>query len=83
MATVTINLAAAGLTHARGQSDGCGDNGHDIPWTAVKGWDNRDLIDAADLTPILQALHEQAHPGGTADWMFCRQPGCADAYDLI
>ena len=77
--TITVDLAAAGLTHAKGKSDRCGTDGHDIPWDAVTGWDNPDLTDAAAIAPALQSLHEQAHPHGAAYWQNCREPGCAEA----
>jgi len=83
MATVTVDLAAAGLTHAKGRSDRCGTGGHDIAWTAVTDWENPDLVDVADVTPVLQALHEQAHPDGPAYWENCRLRGCAEAADVI
>jgi hypothetical protein len=78
MASVTIDLKAAGLTHAPGKSDRCGQDGHDIPWEAVTGWDNPDLLDADEIAPALQKLHEQAHPDGAAYWQNCRERGCAD-----
>jgi hypothetical protein len=82
MASVTVDLAAAGLTHAKGKSDRCGTDGHDIDWTAIKDWENPDLIDFDAIGPALQALHEQAHPRGAAFWQNCRDPGCLELSDL-
>lgn len=80
--TVVINLGSAGLTHARGKSDACG-GAHPVSMLAVMEIDDPDLVDAGELGPVIQALHEQAHPDGCAYWENCRQPGCAEAYDLI
>lgn len=76
-ATVTINLTAAGLTHTKGKSDYCGGE-HDVPVSAVVYIDDPDWLPADDVTPVLQALHEQAHPDGAAYWQNCRERGCAD-----
>jgi hypothetical protein len=79
MASVTIDLAAAGLTHAPGKSDRCDKaDGHDIDWLAITSWDNPELREVAEVSAALQALHEQAHPHGAAYWQNCREPGCAD-----
>ena len=80
---ITIDLKAAGLTHAKGKSDRCGTDGHDIAWTAVTAWENPDLADTAAIAPALQVLHEQAHPDGAAYAENCREPGCAEIADLL
>jgi hypothetical protein len=77
-ATVTIDLAAAGLAHAKGRSDKCGAAGHDVNWLSLAGWDNPDLIEAGDVYPVIQALHEQAHPDAAVSWTNCRERPCAD-----
>lgn len=82
MATITVDLAAAGLTHAKGKSDKCAGE-HDIGWVSVTSWENDELVIAGDLDPVLQALHEQAHPDGTARWEYCRERGCTDAAELL
>lgn len=81
MATLTIDLEAAGLTHARGRSDKC-NGAHDIDMLSVTGIDDPDLIRADDLGPVLQSLHEQAHPRGTARREYCRERGCAGMAEL-
>lgn len=81
MAAITIDLKLAGLTHAKGKSDGCAGE-HAIDMDAVTDLDNSGLIELASLVPILQLLHEQAHPRGTAYWHACRESGCTEAYEL-
>lgn len=82
--TVTVSLHEAGLAHAPGKSDRCEGGLHDVPAGAVKNWDVPGWVDAGDLAPVLQALHDQAHiPGGTRYWESCREPGCAEAGDLL
>lgn len=85
MGTVTIRLAAAGLTHAKGKSDGC-DGEHDIDMLSVTAIDDPGWICEVDIQALdaaFQTLHEQAHPDGTAYWHNCREAGCGDAYDLL
>ena len=79
---MTINLGAAGLTHARGKSDRC-DGEHDVDMVAVTALNSPDWTDADALPGIFQVLHKQAHPDGTEFWDNCREPGCAQAYDLL
>jgi hypothetical protein len=82
MATVTISLEAAGLTHAKGKSDRC--NGeHDVDMLSVIALDSPDWTATAGLPAVFQALHEQAHPDGPAYWDNCMLRGCAEAYDLM
>ena len=82
MATITVDLEAAGLTHARGKSDRC--NGeHDIDVLSVTSIDDPDLTRVSELIPVLQLLHEQAHPDGTAYWYNCRESGCTEAIELL
>jgi len=59
MATITISLEAAGLTHAKGKSDKCGGE-HDIDMLSVTAIDDPELLKSGALAPVLQALHEQA-----------------------
>lgn len=81
MATITISLEAAGLAHAKGKSDGC--NGeHDVDMLSVLDVDSPDWLPADGLAAVLQMLHEQAHPEGTAYWESCRERGCADAAEV-
>ena len=82
MGTVTIDLAAAGLTHAKGKSDRC-DGEHDVDMLSVTSLDDPDWTPAGGLPAVFQVLHEQAHPEGAAYWQNCREPGCAEAYDLL
>lgn len=77
-ATITIDLAAAGLTHAKGKSDKCGTDGHDVDWLSVTTWENPDLVETDAVATVLQTLHEQAHPDGAAYFQNCRERGCAD-----
>jgi len=82
MATMTIDLEAAGLTHAKGKSDKC--NGeHDIDMLSVTAIDDPDLVRVSHLVPVLQLLHEQAHPEGTAYWHNCRESGCTEVSELL
>jgi hypothetical protein len=81
-AVITVNLAAAGLTHAKGKSDKCGDEGHDIAMDAVTDFADSGLASRDDYDKILQDLHGQAHPDGTAFWENCRERGCAEAAEL-
>jgi hypothetical protein len=81
MYAITIDLKLAGLTHAAGKSDKCGSDGHNIDMDHVTDW-NSSLIEPSSLTPILQLLHEQAHPRGTQYWHNCRESGCTEAYEL-
>ena len=83
MGTITIDLKAAGLTHAKGKSDRCDDGKHDVDMAAVTAIDDPDWTETAGLPAILQALHAQAHPDGAAYWDNCMLPGCAEAYDLL
>ena len=83
MGTITIDLTAAGLTHAKGKSDRCGTDGHDVDMTAVTAVDDPDWTETAGLPAIFQALHAQAHPDGTRYWENCRGPGCAEAAALL
>jgi hypothetical protein len=78
---ITVDLAAAGLTHARGASDKCGGK-HDVDMRSVTDVSSCGLVDPEDFGPVLQALHEQAHPGGTRWWGSCRERGCVDAAEL-
>ena len=81
MSTITVSLEAAGLTHARGKSDKC--NGeHDIDMLSVVSLDSPDWLPADGLSAVLQLLHEQAHPEGTAYWENCTERGCADAAEI-
>jgi hypothetical protein len=81
MSTITIDLEAAGLTHAKGKSDKC--NGeHGIDMLSVLLTDDSGLVRPDDLAPLLQALHEQAHPEGAAYWQNCRERGCAEMREL-
>lgn len=82
MGTVTVNLQAAGLTHAKGQSDRC-DGEHDIDIASVVYITDPGWVPAGGLTAVLQALHEQAHPHGTAYWDNCGEPACTAARDLL
>lgn len=82
MGTATIDLEAAGLTHAKGKSDRC-DGKHDIDMLSVVSLDDPDWTRTDGLPAVFQALHEQAHPGGAAYWLNCREAGCAEAYDLL
>jgi hypothetical protein len=82
MGTVTVNLQAAGLTHAKGQSDRC-DGEHDIDIAAVVYITDPDWVPVGGLPAVLQALHEQAHPRGTAYWDNCTEPACAAAQGLL
>lgn len=82
MPGVTISLKSAGLTHAAGKSDKC-DGEHDVPMTAVTCLDDPGWTETDKLPDIFQALHAQAHPDGAAWWDSCREPGCAEAYDLL
>lgn len=83
MGTVTVDLKAAGLTHAPGKSDKCGGY-HEVDETCVSadlataGW-----VPADGLEKVLQALHEQAHPDGTAYWENCLEYACAGARELL
>jgi hypothetical protein len=79
---ITVDLKAASLTHATGRSDKC-ENKHDVPMTAVIAFDDSGLIDPDSVSPVLQALHEQAHPEGTLTWQYCLERGCAEANELL
>jgi hypothetical protein len=80
---VTVDLKAAGLTHAPGKSDKC-DGQHEVDEEFVSiDPGTAGLVDADGLEKVLQALHEQAHPAGTAYWENCREPACTDARELL
>jgi hypothetical protein len=81
MGFITVDLRAAGLTHAKGKSDGCGGE-HDIDEKFVVA-DVTGRVHADDLGPVLQALHEQAHPDGAAYFENCLEPACAGARELL
>lgn len=80
MGTITVDLEAAGLTHAKGKSDRC--NGqHDVDMLSVVSVDDESLTWADLVGPAIQRLHEQAHcqdGKGTLSWEKCREPGCVD-----
>lgn len=84
-APVVIDLKEAGLTHSKGKADGC-DGNHTVAEAAVTiDLDKAGLVPASELPDfgkVLQALHEQAHPEGTAFWENCRERGCAEAAEL-
>jgi hypothetical protein len=80
--TVTVDLKAAGLTHAPGKSDKCGGM-HMVHGEAIADFEAPGLVDAYGPEKALQALHEQAHPGGPAYWENCRDPACADAWAVL
>jgi hypothetical protein len=83
-AIITVNLAAAGLTHAQGRSDRCQGGLHDIDMdAAVTDTSESGLVDPAGLTGALQTLHRAAHPDGTASWEFCREPGCTELAEFL
>jgi hypothetical protein len=82
MGTVTVNLQAAGLTHAKSQSDLC-DGEHDIDIASVVYITDPGWVPAEELADVLQALHVQAHPQGTAYWDKCCEPSCRAAQDLL
>ncbi len=83
MGTVTVDLKAAGLTHAPGKSDKCSGE-HEVDEKFVTAdLAAADWVPADGLGKVLQALHEQAHPDGTAYWENCREPACADARYLL
>jgi hypothetical protein len=79
--TVTVDLKAAGLTHASGKSDKC-DGSHVIGFEAVTDVDDPESVTADGLAAVLQSLHEQAHPRGCAYRVNCREPGCREANEL-
>ena len=83
MGTVTIDLEAAGLTHARGKSDRCDGGRHDVDMASVVSLDDPGWTPTDGLPAVFQALHEQAHPEGAAYWENCREPGCSEAHDLL
>lgn len=82
MSTLTVDLKAAGLTHAAGKSDKCGGE-HELDEKHVTGVIGSSWISVDGLEALFQRLHEQAHPDGAAYLENCREPACADAYDLL
>jgi hypothetical protein len=82
MGTVTVDLAAAGLTHAKGKSDKCGGT-HEVDAQFVTRGDDDEWVSADRLVPLFQKLHEQAHPKGVLYWENCREQGCAEALALL
>ena len=81
--TVTIDLECAGLTHAKGKSDRCRGGQHDVSMASVVSLDDPDWTRTDGLPAVFQVLHAEAHPDGPSYWENCREPGCADAYDLL
>ena len=55
---------------------------HDIDMLSVSDYGESGLVEPASLVPVLQLLHEQAHPDGTAYWYNCRESGCTEATEL-
>ena len=82
MGFVVVDLKAAGLTHATGKSDKC-DGRHEVDEEFLTDVDIAGLVDAYGLGKVLQALHEQAHPGSSVYWENCLEPACADARELF
>lgn len=83
MGTVTVDLKGAGLTHAPGKSDKCGGEHEVDEMFVTASLAASDWVPADGLEKVLQALHEQAHPDGSAYWDNCLEPACADAWQLL
>jgi hypothetical protein len=82
MGSVTVDLKAAGLTHAPGKSDKC-DGQHEVDKEFLTDVGITDVPLADALEKVLQALHEQAHPDSSAYWENCLEPACTDARELL
>lgn len=81
--TVTISLKDAGLAHAPGQSDKCEGQVHDVDMLSVTALRSPDFVEAGLFPEVFQALHDAAHPGGTASWEKCLETECTDAWYLL
>jgi hypothetical protein len=82
MGTLTVDLKAAGLTHAKGRSDNCGGE-HAVDEVHVTGVTGAGWVPADGLEALFQRFHEAAHPDGSAYWENCREAACADAGELL
>jgi hypothetical protein len=87
-ADVEVSLREQGLRHAPGQKccDGCAHlmsvqvSDSDIELIVQRFGPVLSLSDADG--EVLQVLHEQAHPDGTARWQSCRERGCREAGEI-
>jgi hypothetical protein len=78
---IVINLADAGLAHAKGKSDRCGGE-HTLDMDAITEIEITGLMPQDRFYEVMQTMHEQAHPHGTVFWDKCTERGCKEAQDL-
>jgi hypothetical protein len=79
---LVVNLDKLGLAHAPGSECKCSGKAHELTVT-VRLEDHELHMDGECEPPLsaegsLQALHEQAHPAGTAYFENCREPACRE-----
>jgi hypothetical protein len=79
---LTVDLGKLGLVHAPGSVCQCDGKAHAMPVT-VNLEDHELHADGECGIPVAseeaaQALHEQAHPEGTAYFENCREPSCRE-----
>jgi hypothetical protein len=85
--TVRLDLKALGLRHAEGSDCPCGGTDHEAVveiYLDENGLHHEEDCreDVLEAEGVLQALHEQAHPGGAVFAESCWERGCLEANQI-